>query len=243
MSAYGAKRTSLLLTRSGYRSALLVRMEESQNRAFRRSMTTLSAHQINRVQSLILRNKWNAILLDRTPSLGLGDWWLTAGCIAQTVWNGLYGRAPDHGILDYDIFYFDTDTSWKAEDCIIGNATAAFSDLPITVQIRNQARVPLWYEAKFGVAFPEVARASDGIDRFPCRTVSVGIRRTNDDYVIHAPFGLDALLGGKLIPNPELEIPSVYADKTARWMEVWPELIALPWPGADPKALEPKGNH
>jgi hypothetical protein len=199
--------------------------------------TVLSTDRINRLLSFVLQNNWNAILLDRIPSLGLGDWWLTAGCVAQTVWNGLYGRAPDHGILDYDVFYFDPDTSWQAEDCIIAETAAAFSDLPIKIQIRNQARVPLWYEAKFGVAFPAVARASDGIDRFPCRTVSVGIRRTENGYVIHAPFGLDALLEGRLIPNPTLEIPGVYLDKTARWMEVWPELIALPWPGKS--ALQP----
>ncbi len=186
-----------------------------------------STSQIHRVLSLVLKNRWNGILLGRARSLGLSDWWLTAGCIAQSVWNGLYGREPDHGILDYDIFYFDRDTSWAAEDRVIASA---FADLPITVQIRNEARVPLWYEEKFGVPFPPVARASDGIDRFPCGTVAVGIRRSEDRFTIHAPFGLDLLLQGKLIPNPALQIPALYANKTARWMEVWPELAATPWP-------------
>jgi uncharacterized protein len=152
----------------------------------------------------------------------------------------LYGRSPDHGIRDYDIFYFDPDMSWEAEDRIIVKATAAFADLPITVQLRNQARVPLWYEAKFGVPFPPVARASNGIDCFPCGTVCVGIRKADAGFVVHAPFGLDHLLQGKLIPNPVLQIPQVYADKTARWLEVWPELTAAPWPGAQAKSTEPE---
>jgi uncharacterized protein len=187
----------------------------------------------DRFLALALENRWNAIILDRAPSLGLGDWWLTAGCIAQSVWNGLYGREPDHGILDYDIFYFDPDTSWVAEDRVISRAAAAFADLPITVQIRNQARVPLWYEEKFGVPFPPVARASDGIDRFPCGTVAVGIRWSEGRFTIHAPFGLHYLLRGKLVPNTALQIPGVYADKTTRWMAVWPELVATPWPDRD----------
>ena len=39
--------------------------------------------------------------------------------LVQTVWNVLTGRAIDHGIADYDVFYFDPDTSWEAEDAVI----------------------------------------------------------------------------------------------------------------------------
>jgi hypothetical protein len=95
--------------------------------------------------SLVLSNKWNGIVLDRMEQLGLSDWWLTAGCIAQSVWNRLYDRAADHGILDYDVIYFDRDTSWEAEDAVIRATATLFADLPIAVQVRNQARVPLWY--------------------------------------------------------------------------------------------------
>lgn len=164
------------------------------------------------------------------PRLGLADWWLTAGCIAQSVWNGLFGRSPDHGVLDYDVFYCDADASWAAEDTVIAKAATLFADLPITVQIRNQARVPLWYQEKFGAPFPAVAAASDAIDRFPCGTVAVGVRREGEQFVVHAPFGLDRLLRGELIPNPVLQVPKVYAAKTGRWLEVWPELVAEPWP-------------
>ena len=196
----------------------------------------MTTDQVNRVLSLVLQNRWNRVLLDRIPSLELNDWWLTAGCIAQSVWNGLYGRSPDYGILDYDIFYFDPDTSWDAEDREILKATATFADLPVKIQIRNQARVPLWYERKFGIAFPPVAKASDGIDRFLCRTVAVGIKRDENDFSIHAPFGLDLLLEGKLVPNTFLPLPRVYADKAARWLDVWPELAMVPWPNVSDQA-------
>jgi hypothetical protein len=120
-----------------------------------------------RFLSLVLANPWNASILERFPRLGLADWWLTAGCVAQSVWNGLYGHAPDHGILDYDIFYFDPDTSWAAEDAVIKRAMSLFADLPVTVQLRNQARVPLWYQEKFGVPFSSAERGQRGDRQIP----------------------------------------------------------------------------
>jgi hypothetical protein len=191
---------------------------------------TESGDESDRFLRLVLANRWNAAILERMPRLGLEDWWLTAGCLAQSVWNGLYDRPPDHGILDYDVFYFDPDTSWDAEDRVITRVAAMFSDLAITIQIRNQARVPLWYEAKFGIPYPPVHAAIDGIDRFPCATDAVGIRRDAGAFRIYAPFGLTAVLRGSLLPNPALPIPEVYAAKTARWLKVWPALVVAPWP-------------
>jgi hypothetical protein len=187
----------------------------------------------DRFLSLVLANRWNATILERISQLKLADWWLTAGCLAQSVWNGIYKRAPDQGILDYDVFYFDPDTSWAAEDAVIRNAAVLFADMPITVQIRNQARVPLWYEEKFGVQFPPVRDASDAIDRFPCGSVAIGVRRVGDGFKIHAPFGLSPVLHGELIPNPALQIPEVYAAKAERWCRVWPDLKVREWPVSD----------
>ncbi len=48
--------------------------------------------------------------------LDLPDWRLFSGAIYQTVWNALTGRDAGYGIKDYDIGYFDPDTSWDAED-------------------------------------------------------------------------------------------------------------------------------
>jgi hypothetical protein len=67
----------------------------------------------------ILQNPVNRLILDRFASFGFEDWWLTAGCLAQTIWNIKANRAPDADIADYDLFYFDSDTSWQAEDQVI----------------------------------------------------------------------------------------------------------------------------
>jgi Nucleotidyltransferase len=66
-----------------------------------------------------LRNPVNRAIADELYRLALPDAWLVSGCLVQSVWNVLTARAVDHGIADYDIFYFDPDTSWTVEDAVI----------------------------------------------------------------------------------------------------------------------------
>jgi hypothetical protein len=75
----------------------------------------------------------------------------------QSVWNGLTGRAVDHGIADYDIFYFDTDTSWTAEDVVIRKLRDRLAAPGVRIEPRNQARVHLWYTDKHGLPYPPLA--------------------------------------------------------------------------------------
>ncbi|WP_027796140.1 nucleotidyltransferase family protein [Paraburkholderia acidipaludis] len=177
----------------------------------------------------IQQNQWNKRILDRAPRLGFEDWWLTAGCIAQSVWNLASSRDIHAGILDYDLFYYDPDTSWQAEDAVIREAKRLFADFPAEVQVRNQVRVPIWYPTKFGIPFGAVSRASDGIDRFPCATVAVGVQRRDERFEVYSPFGLRDLFDGKLKPNRRLPISDVYARKTERWQQEWPHLLREPW--------------
>ena len=78
---------------------------------------------------LVLANPNNAAILERLPLLGLADGWLVSGALFQTVWNIRCGLPVTHGILDYDIFYFDPDTSWDAEDAVIARGNDLFADL------------------------------------------------------------------------------------------------------------------
>src|SRR5438105_2555899 len=125
--------------------------------------------------NVILSNPVNSTVLDRLDQLALPDAWLVSGALFQTVWNAVAGRDPAFGIKDYDVFYFDADTSWSAEDVVIKHAAATFADVGSLVEVRNQARVHLWYPDKFGVAYPAATRATDGIDRFLMRCAQVGI--------------------------------------------------------------------
>jgi len=184
----------------------------------------------------VLRNRANRILLERLPELGLADVWLVSGSIFQTVWNAITGRAPDYGIKDYDIFYFDADTSWDAEDANIRRVAAAVSDIGVSVEVRNQARVHLWYPNKFGIGYPPLRRATEGIDRFLAVAAQIGIRQAQGNHDVYAPHGLDDVL--TLIVRPNL-CPNFsahfYEAKAAAWKARWPELTVLP--AADLRAV------
>ena len=74
----------------------------------------------------------------------------------------LTGPAVDYGINDYDVFYFDPDTSWEAEDKIIRTLTERLAGRGIAVEARNQARVHLWYPEKHGLPYPELRCSTRG---------------------------------------------------------------------------------
>ena len=176
-----------------------------------------------------LRNPANAIIAGELHDLALPDAWLVAGCLAQTVWNVATGRAVEFGINDYDVFYYDPDTSWAAEDAVIRELRHRLGHLGVTIEARNQARVHLWYPQKHGVPYPALGRATDGIDRFLTRNTQVGIRRAADGYDVYAPHGFDDI--ARLIVRPNLTAnfsAANYAAKAARWKNLWPELTVTP---------------
>jgi hypothetical protein len=169
--------------------------------------------------ALVRRNPAIAAILDGLPELRAPDSWLTAGCLAQTVWNIHSGRPAAEGVRDYDLFYFDANLSWEAEDAVIRRGTAVFGDL--AVEIRNQARVHLWFGPKFGYEIPPLRSAREGIDRFLFRGICVGIGAAGRVY---APFGFDDLLEGVLRPNPNNVRPDQMSLKAEDYRARWPWL-------------------
>src|SRR5918911_3933306 len=107
-----------------------------------------------RFLALALKNPVNVAVIDELHRLSLPDAWLVSGCLVQTVWNVLTKRVVDYGINDYDVFYFDPDTSWEAEDNVIRKLAARLAPRGIAVEARNQARVHLWYPDKHGLPHP-----------------------------------------------------------------------------------------
>lgn len=66
--------------------------------------------------TLVRQNPVNASILDRLPQLEqvAPQAMLVAGSLFGTVWNVQTGRPATENIKDYDIFYWDIDTSYEA---------------------------------------------------------------------------------------------------------------------------------
>ena len=76
--------------------------------------------QLISLRAVLSRNEMLTEVINRAAMLDLPGWYVTAGCLYQTVWNVVTGRPPSGGIKDYDIVYFDSsDLSRKAEDAVI----------------------------------------------------------------------------------------------------------------------------
>ena len=130
--------------------------------------------------------------LTRARRFGLPDWRIVSGALYNSVWNVLTTRPSGYGIKDIDLFYFDaTDLSYEAENDVIEAGATIFSDTPVPVEIRNQARVHLWFPAKFGRSCPRYASSDHSIEHFASKTHAVGVRLCADDALdLVAPFGL-----------------------------------------------------
>lgn len=176
-----------------------------------------------------LRNPVNEAIVAELFDIGLPDAWLVSGCLVQTVWNGLTGRAAGYGINDYDVFYFDPDTSWEAEDAVIRDVQRRLARLDAAIEVRNQARVHLWYPGKHGLRYPPLRCATEGIDRFLTRNTQVGLQRCAAGHNVYAPYGFGDIAGMIVRPNPGPNFSAEnYVTKAARWKMLWPELTVLP---------------
>lgn len=169
--------------------------------------------------------------LRRARDFGLPDWLIVSGAIYNTVWNALTGRPPGYGVKDIDLFYFDAgDLSWEAEDRVIRAGETRFAGLPLPVEIRNQARVHLWYEKRFGRTCPAYESSVHALSFFASKAHAVGVRLQEDDTLsIQAPFGLADIFAMRLVPNRALDNRETHEKKAERAKSLWPRVTAEPW--------------
>lgn len=170
-------------------------------------------------------------VLEGLREADLPDWILVAGALYNSVWNQLSGRPPLNGIKDIDIFYFDdADLSYEAEDRVIREINARFTDLPLPVETRNQARVHLWFPQKFNQPFVPLTSSVEMLGRYASKTHAIAVKLEADDSLtIHAPFGLDDIFSFRVVPNHVLENETAHTEKAMRAKRTWPELTIVSW--------------
>lgn len=155
---------------------------------------------------------------------------LVAGALYNLAWNQLTGRPGLADVADIDVFYFDdSDLGYEAEDTVIRRLAARFQHLPLPVQVRNQARVHLWFEQKFGAPFTPLRSAAEMLGRYASKTHAVGARLLDDEIQLIAPFGLDDVFSFRIAPNYVLDNRATHQAKGARAKAIWPQLTVEPW--------------
>ena len=185
---------------------------------------------VHALEEAVLANPYLALILERFEEVALPDCWLVAGAIAQTVWNRLHSREPAAGLKDIDIVYFDPDDlsesgKHSAEACV----RTLFPQIPLPLDVQNEARIHLWYEETFGTPITPYTSSADAIATFPTTATSVGVRRLGGRFEVVAPFGLDDLLNGIVRPNKRQITREIYEAKVKRWRTEWPRLHYLNW--------------
>jgi uncharacterized protein len=185
--------------------------------------------QVRALRSALRRSPVMAAIIDRAADLALPSWYLGAGAVAQTVWNQLHGFETGHGIRDYDLAYFDPDLSADSERAAGARAARLCADLGIKLDVKNQARVHLWYAERFGRPIPPYRSAEHAIATWPSTASSVGVTRRQGNFLVCAPFGLSDLFAMVVRPNKAQVDQAIYEAKATRWKQRWPHLVVIPW--------------
>jgi hypothetical protein len=190
----------------------------------------MTVAQAERLTAVLASSALLAPVLRRWPDIRLPNGWLAAGAVAQTIWNVAHEYPLEANIRDIDLIYFDADDlSTEAEAANEARIRCLFADLGVAIDVKNEARVHLWYPAKFGYSIAPYRSAEEAIATFPTTSTAVGVRPYGPLLDICAPFGLDDLLGMIVRPNKTQITRAIYEGKVARWRLYWPDLKIHDW--------------
>ena len=185
--------------------------------------------QIKLLKEILLKNKKLIALLQILDDLGIPDCYVAAGSVNQTVFNYLSGYEVDYGIGDYDVVYYDTDTSYEAEDKIIKRINSKAKKLGLNLDIKNEARVHLWYGEKYDHDIEQYLSVYDAINSWGTTVTCIGVKMHNGKLDVYAPYGLNDLFSMTLRPVKNQCTKKYWDIKVNKWKEKWPLLTVLPW--------------
>ena len=159
------------------------------------------------------------------------EYYVGAGCITNTVWNDISGYHLEYGLSDIDIVYYEPeDKTSESEKKLKEKLLNRLGDFPFKLDVKNQARVHLWYEKKFGFSIEPYQSLEAAIDSWPTTATALGLRKEQDgSYTIYATYDLDDLFSMIVRPNKLMITREIYENKAKKWREKWPELMIVPW--------------
>lgn len=183
-----------------------------------------------RLIGIVQETEWFMRALETVAPRIRVPWCIAAGAVMGLVWNHGTQRRPSHGIKDLDVAYFDPlDLSEERESRLERIIQNAFPDDSPTPDVKNQARVHLWYERVFGYAIQPYDTLETAIASWPTTASAVGVSLRDDVPQIIAPFGLEDLFARRVRPNKRVVGKAIFDGKVRKWRRDWPEIQAIRW--------------
>jgi len=186
-------------------------------------------YQLKILEEILLKNQKLKNILEILSKSNLKNYYVAAGSINQTVFNYYHGYELDYGIKDFDIVYYDEDLTYEKEDEIIKYVTSLLKDISTDLDIKNEARVHLWYKDKYGKEIIPYTSVEDAISSWGTTVTCIGVRLENDKLVVCAPFGLNDLFNMTIRPVKRQYTEEQYLIKTESWLKKWNKLTVIPW--------------
>jgi uncharacterized protein len=158
---------------------------------------------VDELRAILRGSDWICRVLAIVAALDLPDCWVGAGAVRDLVWDVRFGDGFDPAaIVDVDVVFFDPDDLTAECEQRIEDGLRA-KEPAVKWDVKNQARVHLWFEDRFGCPAEPLGSAAEGVATWPERASAVAVRLGPDGEIdVLAPFGLDDLLDGVWRRNP-----------------------------------------
>src|SRR3989338_9420684 len=143
--------------------------------------------QIENLRKITYKNEFITEVFAHSAELKLPNWYVGAGCIAQTVWNSISDVPPSQNIKDIDLVYFDSSKlSAEAEAAHRDRIQKLLHNLPINLDVKNQARVHLWYKEYFGYNIDPYDSVESAINTWPTTATCLAVKLVEQKFIIYA---------------------------------------------------------
>ena len=185
--------------------------------------------QLKDLEEILFKNKTLKEILTRLEKSNLKNYYVGAGAINQTIFNYLHNFKIDANIKDYDIIYYDEDLSYEKEDLVIKYIKELLKDIDVDVDIKNEARVHLWYNKKYNDNRKPYTSLEDAISRWGTTITCIGVRLEDGNLIVDAPYGLNDLFNMIIRPVKIDFKEEDYNKKVEKWKKNWPKLTIIPW--------------
>lgn len=155
--------------------------------------------------------------------------YLGAGGVNQTIFNYYHGYDLNYGIKDFDIVYYDSDESYEAEDVVINDLNKKLNNVDVSFDIKNQARVHIWYNEKYGTKRLPYTSVEQAIASWGATITCIGVRLENGKLKVYCPYGLDDIFSMTIRPVKKDFEKENYETRANRWKNKWEMLTIIEW--------------